>query len=78
MAADRRATRQHTGNGKVWHSHPEIARVFGILERTLERHCREEVQAGGAMLLIFAGAVANFPEPMNKGGACRVARRSYC
>ena len=29
----------------------------------------EEVQAGGAMLLIFVGAVANFPEPMDEDGA---------
>jgi hypothetical protein len=26
-------------------------------------------QAGGAMLLIFVGAVANFPEPMDEDGA---------
>lgn len=26
----------------------------------------EEVQAGRAMLLIFVGAVANFPEPMDE------------
>ena len=29
----------------------------------------EEVQAGRAMLLIFVGAVANFPEPMDEDGA---------
>jgi hypothetical protein len=29
----------------------------------------EEVQAGGAVLLIFIGAVANFPEPMDEDGA---------
>ena len=32
----------------------------------------EEVQAGGAMLLIFVGAVANFPEPMDED--CYVTR----
>src|SRR5271156_1560625 len=29
----------------------------------------EEVQARGAMLLIFIGAVANFPEPIDEDGA---------
>ena len=29
----------------------------------------EKVQAGGAMLLIFVGAIANFPEPMDEDGA---------
>ena len=29
----------------------------------------EEVQAGRAMLLIFIGAVADFPEPMEEDGA---------
>ncbi len=29
----------------------------------------EKVQARGAMLLIFMGAVANFPEPMAEDGA---------
>ena len=31
----------------------------------------EEVQAGRAMLLIFVGAVANSPEPMDEDGACQ-------
>ena len=29
----------------------------------------EEVQAGGAMLLIFIGAIADFADPMNEDGA---------
>ena len=29
----------------------------------------EEVQAGGAMLLIFVGAVANFPKAVDEDGA---------
>jgi hypothetical protein len=29
----------------------------------------EEVWAGGAMLLVFVGTVANFPEPMDEDGA---------
>src|SRR5437764_10826536 len=35
----------------------------------------EEVQAGGAMLLIFGGAVANFSEPMDEDGARQAVAR---
>ena len=41
-------------------------KVAGIPE---DNRGDEEVQAGGAMLLIFVGAVANFPEPMDEDGA---------
>jgi hypothetical protein len=35
----------------------------------------EEVQAGRAMLLIFVGAVANFPEPMDEDGVRQAVAR---
>src|SRR6516162_6682783 len=35
----------------------------------------EEVQAGGAMLLIFVGAVADFPETMKEDGARQAVAR---
>jgi hypothetical protein len=31
----------------------------------------EEVQTGGAVLLVLVGAVADFAEPMNEDGACQ-------